>query len=146
MAYALTYRAPSRARAYSAFAYDQSTFGSTRTIKQDGSRLHVLYFRSDGGGVEVNWYDSSMASLTPDAGVYIMLTIDQQPVVDALTGSYFGSTVSGPATLRWAGRLPAGEHRFEITMTSVGGGVEIPRVRSGQPGVDSLVVSQVPGG
>lgn len=145
VAYALTYR-PSAPRTPSTmFAYTQQAFSATRTVTRNGFPLHVLRFRSYGGVVQVDWYDSAVSSLAPGSGDYATLIIDQQPVADALTGSYYGPTVVAPATLRWAGSLPAGEHRFEIELSRVDQGVQIPLVRPGGRGVDSLSVTQEPG-
>src|SRR5947209_5589406 len=90
MAYALTYRPPLPTTPNSIFAYDQRTFLATRKVTTPRFPLHLIVFTSDGGNVETDWYDSSLALLAPESGVYVTLLIDQTPVADVLTGSYFG--------------------------------------------------------
>jgi hypothetical protein len=146
MAYALTYRSPRPAQASARFAYHQDRFVATRNVSNSGFLLQTLQRRIGGGNVEVDWYDSSLASVTPKTGTYVTLYIDGQQVVSALSGSYFGSVSRGPATLRWAGWLPTGEHRFQVELSRVDGSTDAPYVRLGGVGVDNLVITQEPGG
>jgi hypothetical protein len=146
MAYALTYRTPAGAKPNTLFASSQQTFDLTRTVATTGFVLHTLEFRTDGGDVEADWYDSSLASTGTRSGVYAVLMIDGDEIASALTGSYLGNPDKGPATLSWAGPLPAGEHRFVIELQRPTAPVDVPYVQPGQVGVDSLVITQEPGG
>jgi hypothetical protein len=145
LGYALTYRPPRRPRPYSMFLYDQRTFYASRITLSD-LQLHLLDFDSDGGVVSVNWYDSSLSSRSrsQDSGIYVTLLIDGVDVADTLSGFYSGS--AGPATLTWAGRLPAGLHRFQIQVTGIpAAGAAVPLVQPGYIGTDNLSISQEPG-
>lgn len=146
LAYALVYRAPPRARANTMFAYDQQTFSKTRSISTSQIQLHSVAFRSEGGAIAVDWYDSSLIPIGARSPLYAVLTIDGQTVATSLVSSPAGLATGGPATLRWAGTLPAGLHRFQISLGHISaGGAEAPYVPAGRVGVDSLVLSQEPG-
>jgi hypothetical protein len=146
MLYAVTHRAPARIGPNTMFTYDQRTFHATRAVTAAGVTLHDLVARTDGNDVEVNWYDSSLAPLAARSGVDASLIVDGQELASTLIGNDEGAGEQAPATLRWAGPLPAGVHRFRLTLTRVDSGVEVPYVAPGHLGVDSLVVSQEPGG
>lgn len=145
LAYAITYRAPSRVKPNTIFAYDEQIFHSTRAVTNAGFQLHSIEFKTEGGDVAVEWYDSSLASVAAKSGIYTTLYIDGQHVVNALTGSYLGRADRGPGTLRWAGWLPAGDHRFQIELSRIDTVAEAPYVQRGHIGVDNLVITQESG-
>lgn len=145
MAYAITYRGPAASLPPTLFAADQGTFYRTRTItSQQGTRLHSLRFVTYTGSVTVEWYDSALAGLKPQSGIYATLLIDGREIASSLTGSFFGASEIAPATLRWAGRLQAGPHAFVIELSRVDAGAEAPYVAPAGAGTDSLVISQEP--
>jgi hypothetical protein len=144
MAYAITYQPPAAARPATRFAFDQQSFAATRTITTPSAALHRLVFRSDGGAVSVTWYDSSLASLRAGGGISATLTIDGRQIASGLTGSVRGPADHGPATLRWAGLLPAGRHTFALELSGIEAGAQAPYVAAGSVGVDSLLVTQQP--
>lgn len=146
MAYAVTFRATRRTAPDTMLAFGQQTFRATRIVTTAGGTLHNLAAHTDGGVVKVNWYDSSLAPLGADSRVDATLLVDGQQIVSTVTGSVLGSAEKDPATLRWAGTLPDGTHHFQLMLTRIGAGVAVPYVPAGQIGVDSLVVSEQPGG
>jgi hypothetical protein len=145
MAYAVTYRPPTKIGPTTMVAYTQQVFGATRVVTASGFTLQSLTARTDGNNVEVTWYDSSLAQVAGRSGIYASLVVDDHEVASALSGSYAGVAEKGPDTLRWAGPLPAGIHRFQLTLTH-GRKADLPYVVPGLVGVDSLVVTQEPGG
>ncbi len=125
-------------------ASSQTELTASRVITKPEFTLHSLSQESRGGLTVVEWHDSAFGPLAQQTGSYITLYIDGNPRASSLRGGFEGEFEEAPAGLRWAGKLGAGRHRFEIRLDRVDSGFAVPYAADGSIGVDNLTVTEYP--
>jgi hypothetical protein len=122
--------------------YSQQRFSRPRIIKARGFALQSMRLQSDGGPVEVDWYDSALMSLGSSAGAYVTLYVDGRAVESSLRGELRARDEADSATLGWEGLLSRGAHTVVVRLDRVDSGFAAPYVPVGYPGIDNLIVTQ----
>jgi hypothetical protein len=104
-------------------------------------RLLAKEIVTDGGSVQISWYDSDLEPTLPRKRYAVLLVIDGRTVSSLQKDGLAGTLEDGPALLNWAGRLVRGRHKVEIHLGRLSGfGVGIPYTDPTEKGLDSLTI------